>query len=385
MVADSLLAITQKLRAEGKYPTSVKPASEAAQPILQAGANIRVSRKDVIQIISQLTVMIETGVTISEALDSIAAQSEKLPVRRLMEDLSRMVKSGTDLSSAMSRHSRSFPHVFVALIHASEKSGMLSKLMARGAQYMRDEQEIRGKVKGALTYPSVMFAFALATTCFLLVYVLPKFTAIYASKAAVLPRPTLALMELSAFVTNHYIALPVSMLTAAVSLYFYFHTQSGKRVWDYLQLRVPVAGAMFRKLHLSRSLRTIGTMAGAGVNLMDCVHTAQYLCTNSYYKELWETVAEQIEAGRQFSEPLFHSPLVPRSFAQMLHSAEKSGKLAQVMEQVSTYSEQELKESLTALTRYIEPAMIAGMGLLIGGVSLALLLPIFSISKVVAH
>jgi type IV pilus assembly protein PilC len=129
----------------------------------------------------------------------------------------------------------------------------------------------------------------------------------------------------------------------------------------------------------------IGTMAGAGVSLVDCVNTAKALCANTYFKELWTEVSAQIQAGKQLSEPLFRSSLVPRSMSQMLHSAERGGKLALVMEQVASYSEQELKETITDLTKYVEPVMISIMGAIIGSVALALMLPIFTISKVIAR
>jgi type IV pilus assembly protein PilC len=144
-------------------------------------------------------------------------------------------------------------------------------------------------------------------------------------------------------------------------------------------------GGMFRKLHLSRGMRMIGTMAGAGVGLVDCVATANELCDNVYFRELWDNVSEQIQAGKQMSEPLSQSNLVPRPIAQMIHSGEKGGKLAFVMEQVAGFSEQELKDTITELTRYIEPIMIIVMGFIIGGVALALMLPIFTISRVVAR
>jgi type II secretory pathway component PulF len=129
----------------------------------------------------------------------------------------------------------------------------------------------------------------------------------------------------------------------------------------------------------------VGTMAGAGVSLVDCVKTAQELCDNSYFKDLWTEVSLQIQAGKQFSEPLFRNSLVPRSVSQMLHSAERSGKLAQVMELVSGYAEEELKQTIADMTRYIEPLMILIMGAIIGSVVLALMLPIFTISKVIVR
>ena len=129
----------------------------------------------------------------------------------------------------------------------------------------------------------------------------------------------------------------------------------------------------------------IGTMAGAGIPLVECVQTANDLCGNVYFRELWTTVLERIQVGRQLSDTMMDHPLVPRAIAQMIHSGEKSGKLAYVMDQVSMFAEQELKEQIADLTRYIEPLMIIIMGCIIGGVALALLLPIFTISRVVAH
>jgi type IV pilus assembly protein PilC len=192
-------------------------------------------------------------------------------------------------------------------------------------------------------------------------------------------------MNASDLLVRHWLGILVGAVSSLFLLIFYFNTQSGTKVWDYLQIRLPLLGKMFRKLHLARGLRMIGTMSGAGISLVDCVNTAKDLTANHYFRELWSGVSEKIQAGKQISEPLFQSPLVPRSVTQMIHSGEKSGKLGFVMEQVSSYAEAELKEQITQLTRYIEPLMIIVMGVLIGGVALALLLPIFTISKVVSQ
>jgi type IV pilus assembly protein PilC len=390
LMAESLAHAQQMLRADGKYPTAIRLASEAESQATvtappDAESDIRISRSDVIGISHQLAIMIETGVTLSEGLDCIALQSEKPNVKRIVEDLSRNVQEGRDFSTALARHPRSFPRLFISLIRASEKSGMLSKLLNRAVAYMRDEQETIRKVKGALTYPGIMLAFAVSTTIFLLAFVLPKFTVIYASKKAALPTPTRVLMTVSDFIVDHWLGLIIGGISAAIMLWFYLGTEGGARLWHYVQIRIPLMGKMFKKLHLARGLRMIGTMSGAGISLVDCVNTARDLTGNSYFRDLWSGVSEQIQTGKQLSEPLFHSPLVPRSVTQMLHSGEKSGKLAFVMEQVSSYAEEELKEQIANLTKYIEPAMICVMGLIIGGVALALLLPIFTISRVMAQ
>jgi type IV pilus assembly protein PilC len=332
----------------------------------------------------QLAVMIETGVTLSDGLDCIAQQAEKPNVKAIVGDLGQQVQAGSDFSSALSRHPRAFPRIFVALMSASEKSGMMSKLLHRASEYLRDEYDTVRRVKGALTYPAIMLSFAITTTTFLLAFVLPRFTAIYASKKAALPAPTKFLIAISDVVIHDWALLLTGIILMVGAGWFTLSTKRGLRAFHLLQLNVPFFGPMFRQLHLSRGLRMVGTMSGAGVNLMDSVRTARELCGNTYFREMWKSVLDQIEVGKQLSEPMFHSNLVPRSVSQMLRSAEKSGRLSQVMEQVAGYAETELKEKIAETTRYIEPVMIVIMGAIIGTVALALMLPIFTISKVIA-
>lgn len=349
-------------------------------------SGIKVSRKEIIQISNQLSIMIETGVTLPEALDCIAHQSSNPRMKRLMQDISQQVQSGSDFSSALARHPRSFPVLFIALIRAGEKSGMLPKMLNRGNTYLRDEAEILRKVRGALTYPGIMFGFAVMTTLALLVFVLPRFTALYASKKAALPLPTQVLMTVSDSLIAHWMLIIPGTLMGIVGLITWIKlTATGQKTMHWVQIHTPLLGSLFRQLHLARGLRMVGTMAGAGVQLLECVITARELCPNTYFKALWNQIEYQLQHGKQFSEPLFNNPLVPRSIAQMISSAEKGGKLAVVMEQVASFSEQELKEKITEMTRYIEPIMIVLMGCIIGGVALALMLPIFTISRVMAQ
>ena len=383
LVAESLAQASRMIRAEGKYPTSVVPAGASAEPGRPRSRGSRMSRKDLIHVSTQLAIMIDTGVTLSEALECIATQSEKPNVKRIIEDVCQEVHSGIDFSSALQKHSRAFPRLFIALIAASEKSGMMAKLLQRANDYLRDEHETLRRVRGALTYPAIMLAFALTTTTFLLAFVLPRFTAIYIAKKAALPVPTVILMAISNLIVTQWPILLAGLSTLVMGTYFFLRNPRGARVFDYVQLHIPLLGPMLRKLYLSRGLRLVGTMASGGVSLVDCIKTAHDLCANSYFKELWDEVSQQIQAGKQFSEPLFRNSLVPRSVAQMLHSAERSGKLAQVMEQVAGFAEEELKQSIAEMTRYIEPIMISIMGGIIGTVVMALMLPIFTISKVI--
>lgn len=385
IAADDAAHASQLIRAEGRYPIAIHTADSATARAANGPRGIRIPRSQVIEITSQLSVMIETGVTLSEGLDCIAQQTIDPKAKALLEDIGAQVQQGSDLSSSLQRHPRSFPRMFIALIKASEKSGMLARMLLRANAYMRDEQDTIRRVRGALTYPAMMLTFAVSTTIFLLAFVLPRFTAIYASKGASLPAPTRILMALSGFIVNHWPVLLIGTLAAAVGLIFYRKTPGGQKVFHFIALHIPLIGPVMRKVQLSRALRMLGTLGSAGVNLVDGVTMTRDLCSNVYYQQLWSEVLEKIQTGRQLSEPMFGTTLVPRPVAQMLHSGEKSGKLSQVMEQVAGFAEEELKAKIAELTRYIEPIMIVVMGCIIGGVSLALMLPIFTISRVVAH
>ncbi len=386
IVAASTAEAIKQIRAEGRFPISINESSgeapEEAAPVAAAGGKI--SRADVIHLSTQLSIMIETGVTLSDALECISRQADKPNVRMVLSDLGEQLQGGVSFSEALARHPRSFPRLYISLMQAAEKTGMLSRFLNRATAYLRDEQEILRRVRGALTYPGIMFGFAVTTTVFLLAFVLPRFTVIYANKKAALPLPTQILMDLSELIVTRWPSLLGGLLVVGIGSLFYFRTEGGARLWHYLQLNLPLLGKLYRQVFLARGLRMVGTMAGAGVSLQDCVSVAHDLSSNTYFKDLWRSVGNQIQAGRQFSEPLFRSVMVPRSIAQMIFSGEKSGKLAAVMEQIASYAEQELKEQIAHLTRYIEPVMICAMGLIIGGVSLAMLLPVFTISRVIA-
>jgi type IV pilus assembly protein PilC len=384
--AESSEQAARALRAEGKYLTSLRRTDAMPdEPATRRTAGVRISRTELIQFSTQLAIMSETGVTLSEALECMRAQKPGPAMARLLDDLSTQVQGGVDFSAALARHPRTFPRLYIALMKASERSGMLARMLNRANAYLRDEHETVRRVKGALTYPAIMLTFAISTTVFLLTFVMPKFTAIYAAKGAVLPTPTRVLMAISNTLVDDWVVILCSSIGVIAMAVFYVRTPGGHRVFNWIELNTPLIGGMFRKLHLSRGMRMIGTMAGAGVSLMDCVSTANELCDNVYFRELWNDVSEKLQAGKQMSEPLGHSALVPRPIAQMIHSGEKGGKLAMVMEQVAGFSEQELKDTIAELTRYIEPLMIIVMGFIIGGVALALMLPIFTISRVIAR
>ncbi len=249
---------------------------------------------------------------------------------------------------------------------------------------MQQERDTIKRIKGAMIYPMCMLGFCVIVVVSLLVFVLPKFEKIYSSKGAALPMPTQILLNVSRCLRDHYVILPLLAAAAAVGLVMFLRTQGGKIMMDTVRIRMPILGGMFRKAYIARSMRTMGTMISTGVAMLEGLSITAEVAGNYHFRQVWLNVAEGVKEGGGLSEELLKSNLFPRTVSHMISAGEKTGKLAPVMNRLAEFCEEDLKTAVKSLTALIEPAMIIFMGLLIGGIAMALLLPVFSISKVVA-
>lgn len=341
----------------------------------------RVTRKEIIYVTSQLSVMVDTGIALSDALDGIIAQEENPTLRRILREIKESVVGGQDLSTALARYPRLFDRTYVSLVRVSEATGTMGEMLDRVARYLRRDVETRGKVRSALAYPTVMMFMAIGVTVFLLTYVLPKFTPLFERRGIDLPTPTVVIMSVSRVLMDYWYLWVAGGLAAVATFVFGRRTETGSRIWDWIKIHVPVVGTMSRKVAISRSMRTLGTMLQSGVPLLDAVrHTAE-VAGNCYYERLWLHVAEQMTEGSQIHTALAGNPLFPRVLVQMISSGESTGKLPLVLERISNYYDQEVETSLKTVTSLIEPLMIVVMGVLVGGIALGLLLPIFQLSS----
>ena len=342
----------------------------------------KIRRQDVITFSHQLAVMVDTGVSISEALSCCADQSESEGFKKVLEEVADEVRGGRELSAALAMHEKVFPTVMVSLVRASEMSGTMGKMLDRISKYMAKEAVTTRKIKSALTYPAIMITAVLVITSGLLLFVLPRFASIYSNRGAALPAPTQLLMGLSDSIQNFwwaYLLVIAGLITTGV---LGFTTTAGRRITDRLKLNLPIIGGLFRKLYVTRSMRTMGTMLEAGVPILDMIPTARSVTNNCHFDAFWDEVDSRLRNGSQLSAPFFSSELIPRSVAQMVFAGEKSGRLGDVMYKVAEYTEEEFDEQVKQATNYIEPAMVVTLGAIIGFVAIALLLPIFQVSKV---
>lgn len=367
---------TTKLRKDGLHVLELNEDDDGIQ-LLPA----RIGRGEIIYVTSQLSVMVDTGITLSTAIGNIAEHEQNRTLKAVLADLKQRVEGGEDFSSALSRHPKHFDKTYVALIKASEQTGTLAAMLESIAEYLRKQLETRQKVLAAMSYPCVMMVLAIGVTIFMLTYILPKFTPLFNRKGIKLPFVTKVLMSTSHLLLDYWYLWILGVIAVGAIYYFGRSSTAGRRLIDWTKLNLPLTGSLMRKIILSRSIRTLGTMIGSGVSMLDAIRLASEVSGNIYYQQVWDGVLERITQGDRVAQSLQGSKLFPPALVQMISSGEETGKLDKVLAKVSTHYDREVELNIKSTTSLIEPLMIVGMGFVVGGIAMGLLLPIFQLSR----
>ncbi len=341
----------------------------------------RVRRNEIVHLTSQLAIMAQTGINLSAALSGLVQQESNPTLRTVLVDLKESVESGDDFSTALARHPKLFDKTFVSLVKASEATGLLGEMLESISDYLAKESESRAKVRAALAYPAVMMVVAVSVTIFLLTYVLPKFTPLFNSRGMKLPVPTQMMMTISDSLIGYWYLWIAGAVGAFISYLYARRTDPGRKVLDWCKINTPILGTMFRKVTISRSIRTLGTMISSGVPVLEAIQLSSEVSGNYFYEQLWQRVHDNVAAGDQICASLANTDLFPGVLVQMISSGEETGKLDEVLMRVSTFYDREVETSLKTVTSLIEPAMITVMGVVVGGIGMALMLPIFNLSQ----
>ncbi|MEI7835577.1 MAG: type II secretion system F family protein [Planctomycetota bacterium] len=365
-------------------PRAVAPRSDEDMAMALAVPGKGVKREDVIFFATQLAVMVDTGVPLTDALGAIGSQSPNLGLRALAKELAEDVRGGVEFSVALEKYPAIFNNLFVALVKASEASGTMGRMLQRVSEYLEEEHKIRKKVVGAMMYPLCMLGFCVLVVVGILVFIMPRFEKIYSSKGSALPLPTQVLMTVSHALTNYWYAVLGGVVAASVAGYWYLRTPAGRIMMDQLRINMPLLGKMYRKACLARSLRTMATMTTSGVPVLEGLEITARVAGNYAYSKMWRNMSDGVREGQSLAGQLFQERLVPATISQMIDAGERTGRMSLVMDRVAKFCEDDLRNSIESLTSLIEPAMIIIMGGVIGGIAMALLLPVFSISKVMA-
>jgi type IV pilus assembly protein PilC len=386
--ADSVAGAAQALRARGDHVVQLVPIAAAGEDLRAALRKFNYtsgpSSKDILDFTTQLAVMIRAGISIRAALDGISEQVQNAKFRRILFQIKSDVESGKQFSEAITRHPKLFGPLYVNMVKASEMSGSFAKMLDRIAAYLAQEIETRKMVIGASIYPGIIALMAISTTVFLLTFVLPSFAGVFKGKEDALPGPTIFLMGLSTFMVKYWWLLLLTAVVTISSFIAFIRTEFGGLWWDKFKISAPIIKRMFRALYISRSLQTMGELLNAGVPMLDTIAITGDISGNRHYKRLWRSVYGAVKQGKKVQTQLSRSTLLPRSVIQMISAGEESGKLGEVLDEISIFYSKALKDAIKTVTSMIEPIMIVLMGSVVGFIAMAIILPIFKMSSLVS-
>ena len=384
LTAASLAAASQQLRDRGEYILALAIVDPKAKKTgISLNFSFGPSAKDVQNFTSQLSVMIRAGISIRSAIEGISDQMENPRFKDMLLQMKRDVESGKQFSDALLRYPKIFSPLYINMVKASELSGGFSKMLDKIAHYLAQQIETSSMVKGAMVYPGIIGTMAIGTTIFLLTFVLPRFMVIFKGKEAALPAPTKFLLALSGFMINYWYVILFGLIAGGWGFILMIQTDWGRIWWDKMKLTIPLFKKMFRALYINRSLHTMGQLINAGVPMLDTISITADISGNALYRRMWRAVYAAVKQGKKISAPLNRSPLLPRSVVQMIGAGEESGKLGEVLDEVSEYYARELKAVIKNVTAMIEPMMIVLMGSVVGFIAMSIILPIFKLSSLV--
>lgn len=331
----------------------------------------------------ELLVLIKAGMPIMQVLDAILDRHDSGKLSEILRQVREEVKGGAALSSALEKHGRAFPPLYVASIRAGEKTGDLPRTIRRYIQYLKRVDSIRKKVVAAMFYPAILVIFACMAIALLLLYVVPTFANVYADAGSLLPLPTRMLIEFTSFL-KRFAPLAVLLGVGAVVAYRrWVGTESGRYTVDRFKLTVPFAGEIFTKYSVAAFSRTLATVLGSGIPIIESLRMSIGTLNNRYMeKRLFEAV-RFIEEGGRLSTALERIDIMPPLALRMLGVGETTGSLEDMLVDISDYLEDELEERMQLLTTAIEPAIMLVMGVVIGAIIIAMYLPVFKIAGTV--
>ncbi len=326
--------------------------------------------------------MLKAGVPLTEGLDVIIAQTENDRFKMILGEVKRHIQAGEQLSEAFGRYPKVFGPLFLALVTVGEIGGGLPENLLYLAGILESQKELNQKIKNAMVYPSIMAGVAVIIVSFLLTFIIPQFVEIFTDAGVDLPGLTLALLWASGFMKGYWFFILPGVILAIVGLKSLVRSDRGEYYWHMLQLRLPLAGDLVRKLNIARFSRTYGSLLSRGVPLVETLDVVATVVSNRIIRDVILRVQQQVKQGRSFSEPLAESKEIPPMVVQMFSVGEESGSLDEMALEVAEFYDREVAHEVTRLTTVLEPLLIIAMGLIVSGMILACLLPMFDMMSV---
>ncbi len=327
----------------------------------------------------QLSTMVSSGIPLLECLAILQEQAESPGFQKVIVSVIDDIQSGTDLSAAMARFPKVFSEIYVSMVRAGEASGQLDEILTRLAEYLESSAALKREIKSAMTYPIVSLVMVMAITAFLMMVIVPKFKAIFDGIGVELPGFTVTVMSISSFMQHNALGMFVGVIVAGMVCSLWKKTRTGQAFFDVVIMRLPVFGKLFQKVALSRFSRTFSTLIKSGVPILASLEIVADTAGNSIISKAVNQSLVSVRSGETLAEPLSEHWIFPPMVTRMIGIGERSGALESLLAKIAEFYDQQVESEVKALTSLIEPLMIAFMGILVGGIVMAVFLPILKL------
>src|SRR6266478_3407463 len=344
----------------------------------------RVGLADLVIFTRQLATMVDAGLAMVQSLQGLAEQTTNKVMRDVIKDVCTRVESGDSFSEALQKHPKAFNRLYVCMVAAGEKGGLLAEILARLATYLENAARLRRKVKSAMMYPTVVSIVAICITIFLLVKVVPVFGEIFSSFGAQLPAPTQYLVTISNIVKKYLLFLIVAGGAGVWGWLYFIKTPPGRQFWDARRIKLPVFGGLAHKICLARFTRTLASLIRSGVPILEVLQIVSQTVGNVIMEKAIKTAAVDIERGENISNALGKHPIFPSMVIRMITAGEQTGKIDNMLERISDFLDEEIETTLSGLTALIEPILIVFLGFVVGGMVICMFLPLFKMPEIVS-
>ncbi|MDJ0811335.1 MAG: type II secretion system F family protein [Desulfobacterales bacterium] len=343
-----------------------------------------VKQKDVILFCRQFSTMIDAGLPIIQCLDILHSQQENATFKKMLKKVKDSVESGSTLAEALKAYPKQFDDLFVNMIHAGETGGILDTILRRLSTYMEKAAKLKAKVKGAMTYPIVTILIAIVVLAVILIFVIPVFEEMFADFGADLPAPTVVVIAMSNFAKDKYLLAIGATVLGIIAFKRAYKTEKGREIVDRSVLRMPVFGDLLRKVAVAKFTRTMGTMLGSGVAILEALDIVGKTAGNKTIEDAIVSVRAGISEGRTMADPLTESGVFPSMVCQMISVGEATGALDAMLGKIADFYDEEVDQAVENLTSLIEPFMLVFLGVTIGGLVVAMYLPIFKMAGAIS-
>ena len=382
--AANLAAAQSKLKAQQIKPTVVKEKGGFGGKEINIkipGFKPKVKERDLVLFTRQFATMIDAGLPLVQCLDIQSQQAENPTFREQLKEIKATVEAGSTFADALRKFPRTFDELFVNLIAAGEVGGILDTILTRLAAYIEKAAKLKKQVKAAMVYPSSVVGVAVIVVTIILWKVIPVFAAMFHDFGAALPAPTVFVMNLSAFVQKYILLMVIVAIGAFFGFRSLYRWKPGRREIDDIALKLPIFGPLIRKVAVARFTRTLGTMITSGVPILDALDICAKTAGNMTIEAAITKVRTSISEGRTIAEPLAETKVFPPMVVQMISVGEATGALDTMLNKIADFYDDEVDSAVGSLTSLIEPILMVGLGGVVGGLVVAMYLPIFTIAN----